>query len=465
MSKWTGFLLLILCSGMLSQNVTAAEEGLTVTVDGIPQGMTPSPVFMNDTVLVPMQGLFQALGAEAEWDESTGTLVGRREDRSITLQLNAQQASIAGLQTGPKASALRLMNNTPMVPARFVSESLGMFVSWDASSQTVQIQHDEPLYGRTKTQISKRMREARPSYTGDAFVERPAINSPQKQGKLSEGFIEDGVKMANFMRYLSGLPDDLIQSGRLNEQAQYGAVLLADWGRLSHTPGKPADMPDDFYKQGYASTSTSNIYKMFGTAKGVKTDGFLARTVHAYMRDEDDDNIAVVGHRRWILNPPLKEIGFGLAAGRETGGYKTLYSPMQVLDKSRDTKVAYETVTWPGKGYFPTDYFLGNDPWSISLNPEQFNKPDPEQVTVKLVRINDQTEWTLDRQDLELRQGEDYFNVDTSSYGIPYCIVFRPGHLPYYADGDRFEVSVSGLQDRQGNPAQLSYPVVFFDAE
>ncbi len=269
--------------------------------------------------MVPFRALFEALGAKVDWNDSTRTVTGTRNGKQVKLQIGSKLAMVGGGNVSLEQEA-QLINSSTMVPLRFVSESLGMYVGWNNDSRSVYISKDEILEGRTKEEIRQKSMEFAPTNTGGTFITEPSVSSASP-GVINPDFVNDGVKMANYMRYLAGLPADLQQDSSLNEQAQYGAVLLSAFGRLSHTPSKPAGMNDAFYKIGYKSTSSSNI--AFGGAKAEDT-------VKMYMKDEDQSNIDRVGHRRWILNPQLKNVGFGFSAGTYSN-YPSYYSAMQVF--------------------------------------------------------------------------------------------------------------------------------------
>ncbi|WP_282941085.1 stalk domain-containing protein [Paenibacillus sp. RC67] len=462
MKRWAiSFLLAMTAASPIVSSVYAEGVEVRIMVDGAPALFEQPPVIVDGTALVPMQGLFQRLGASFQWEDRTQTIIASKNDTKLLLSMGLKKAEVDG-ETKEMEVPARMVGEVPLVPVRFVSNALGMYVYWDDETRTIKMETDDDLNGRTRRQIDARIRASAPVFSGDVFEEKPRITAPHKPGKLNTDFVEDGVKTVNLMRYLAGLPDDLVQDSALNEQAQYGAVLLADFGKLSHTPSKTLGMEEPFYKKGYLSTSTSNIYSIYAANSAIKLNGLLTRTVVSYMSDHDETNRETVGHRRWILYPPLQKIGFGLAEGRRSNDYRTYFSPLQVFDKSRKDKFDYDVIAWPGKGYFPTKYFQGNDPWSISLNPEQFVKPSLQDVSVSITRLNDDMIWTMDRDDLERTSGKAYFNVDTAAYGVPYCIIFRPDTDMQYNDGDRFVVKVSGLKDRQGDPVSVSYQVVMF---
>lgn len=292
-------------------------------------------------------------------------------------------------------------------------------------------------------EIKERWAALQPRYSGSKFASTPVTSAPYSTGSLQEEYLLDGLNMANFMRYLARLPHDLELDAGLNQKGQHGAVLLSAHGSLSHTPPKPADMGQSFYDIGYSSTSSSNI-----------ADGFseLHSSINAgYMRDEDPGNITRVGHRRWILNPPLKKIGFG-----EAGGFMV----MQVFDKSRAAAFDYDYIAWPAKGNFPIDFFKGNDPWSITLNPLKYSQPVKTELTVRLRNLVSGAEWNFSAVDSNT--AGKYFNVDTGGYGVSNCIIFRPAGINSFSAGESYEVTINGLKTRSGSAAIITFVVNFF---
>lgn len=210
----------------------------------------------------------------------------------------------------------------------------------------------------------------------DIYSEVPKTVQPYAAGELIEAFLQDGLNSANLVRYLAYLPADLELNKTLNSNAQHGATLLAAIGKLTHFPNKPDDMDQDFYNIRYSSTSSSNI--------GAGYTSLVHSIVSGYMRNTDEGNLRMVGHRRWILNPPLKQIGFGFASGNL--GYGR-YTAMQVFDRSRTEAFKYDFTAWPSQKAFPLECFSGRDPWSISLNPAIYDKSRVNEISMMLIRM------------------------------------------------------------------------------
>src|SRR5690625_1020661 len=441
-----------------------------------------APEMIEGRMMVPMRPIFEALGAEVTWSGELQAVYASKDDREVYLEIGKRQGML-GLRSVQLEVAPYVIQGRTMVPLRFVSESLGAEVNWDAATKTAFIETETTGSPQTeKQQIRAKWATYKPTYEGSPYEIEPQVYATYKIGKLHDDFIQDGVNMANFMRYLAGLPDDLVATDTLNERAQHGAVLLQAFGELTHYPQQPADMPDRFYEQGALSTKSSNISQYRYSTTGQTMDVLaglspgssltLASSVDHYMRDEDDSNVATVGHRRWILNPSLKQVGFGYSHRyTEEGEWKHYerYATMEIMDRgARAAEIDYDHVAWPSAGYFPTDLFgssekYGSDPWSISLNPDRYKTPNINQVQVTLTELDSGQSWTLDQTHIRLQAKKAFFQVNLVGYGIPYAIIFRPDETAQYGDGSHYEVKVTGLQDASGRSTEINYETIFFD--
>lgn len=295
------------------------------------------------------------------------------------------------------------------------------------------------------------------SFKGGPYIIKPNLKPPYSAGRINNNFLRDGLSMLDFVRYLANIPNDIVMDDELNKQAQYCAVLeyanYAATGDISHTPAQPKGMNSDFYQIGYDAAGSSNL-----VWNNVNSP---ARSIRDYMSDSDNSNIDSLGHRRWILNPQLKKVGFGYAD--EAG-------VLEILDQSRNDSFDYNFIAWPGSGYFPSGFLNGNDAWSITLNPNKYQSPNLKQVKVTLTQCSTNKKWTFDKSDNVLGKDgnavtKNYFNVDNEGCGVPNCIIFRPNDNPEYKHGSIYKVSIDGIKDSSGKNANITYYVHFFDLE
>ncbi len=105
-------------------------EEIEVLVDGVPLETDVPPEIIEGRTLVPMRALFESLGAQVEWDGATGTVEASREELSLRLAIDSNEAFMNGRRMELDTSA-RLLSGRTFVPLRFVSEALGAQVSWD----------------------------------------------------------------------------------------------------------------------------------------------------------------------------------------------------------------------------------------------------------------------------------------------------------------------------------------------
>lgn len=113
-------------------------SGIDVEIDGVPQSYEQPPVMVNGSVLVPMRGIFEALGSEVKWNGSTRTVTSEKNGVVIKLTIDSKIATIGGKKTELN-TAPKVINQATMVPIRFVSEALGADVKWDSATSTVRI--------------------------------------------------------------------------------------------------------------------------------------------------------------------------------------------------------------------------------------------------------------------------------------------------------------------------------------
>lgn len=92
------------------------------------------------STMVPMRTIFEALGAEVEWldDGETQRIIATRDETSIEMTIGSKTYYING-EAKELDVAAQLMNDTTMVQLRAVSEALGNVVEWNGQEKKVTI--------------------------------------------------------------------------------------------------------------------------------------------------------------------------------------------------------------------------------------------------------------------------------------------------------------------------------------
>lgn len=159
-------------------------------------------------------------------------------------------------------------------------------------------------------------------------------------GTLPQATQDAAVRGTNLYRWLVGLnnvPNDPASA----TLAQACAVLEEANNMLSHTPPMSWTC---YSANGAMGAGTSNITSG-GSSPVAAVDGWI---------DDSRDITMTLGHRRWMLYPPLGPIGYGQA---------TRYACLRVLGTGRGPGMR-PWVAWPNQG--PTPSQVTPSFWSFS---------------------------------------------------------------------------------------------------
>ena len=280
-------------------------------------------------------------------------------------------------------------------------------------------------------------------------------------GALLSAYENNGLQTLNFMRGLAGLDPVTIDPSK-QEEAQAGAVMLAIVGydNMDHNfsqviaSGNYWDatggevLNTDLSDLGRDSTMASNLY--YSSENTVD----LGDSVKGYMYDSDAENIEVLGHRRWCLNPPMSVTAFGRAVDDNDASYMTMLAND---DNGLGAMPASGFVAWPSpenNGYFPAWVFAANQAWSVSLPTSGYDKMNVEGVVVTLTDVTTTSslveEFSVAAAGgfsyLPAIAGNSFFNIDIVVYGMDFCIIFRPSTSISLALGKKYSVLIKGLQ-------------------
>ena len=120
-----------------SRPCVARADTISVVVDGNPLVFeNTAPLDYNDTILVPMRAVFEALAAVVDYTPETQSIHAVYYTSDITLQIGSTTATVNGLEKQLSVPA-RTHDGSTMVPLRFVSEALGAEVNWNEGDKTV----------------------------------------------------------------------------------------------------------------------------------------------------------------------------------------------------------------------------------------------------------------------------------------------------------------------------------------
>lgn len=177
-------------------------------------------------------------------------------------------------------------------------------------------------------------------------------------GTTSHEFKEDVLARVKWFRAMAGVDSNITLNSESSRLAQEAALVMKANNDLSH---EPSESWNCFSNDAFEGASRSNL--SLGDYGVVSIDG--------YIEDYGPDNFPV-GHRRWIFNPGLTEIGTG-----DTNYSNALFV---VNSNDRDSFTTREEdgfVMWPPRGFVPRATIFPR--WSISHTTANFSN-----ATVKI---------------------------------------------------------------------------------
>lgn len=134
---------LFLALGFFVSVFPCSANDIGIYINGESQQFEPAAFISKNRTMVPMRAIFEKLGAELFWDDIKKEVTAKRNGNEIKLAIGDTLAHLNASEIILDAPAV-IVNSRTMVPLRFVSESLGANVVWDAETRTVSI-NDVPV--------------------------------------------------------------------------------------------------------------------------------------------------------------------------------------------------------------------------------------------------------------------------------------------------------------------------------
>ena len=96
------------------------------------------PIIINNRTMVPMRAIFEALGAEVEWDDNTSTAIGELDGITVEITIGDDCLYRNGRRKSLDSPAIIVSDRT-LVPVRAIAESFDCDVEWDGDNMVVDI--------------------------------------------------------------------------------------------------------------------------------------------------------------------------------------------------------------------------------------------------------------------------------------------------------------------------------------
>ena len=116
----------------------SADENISLTVNGEKVETQVPPTIIDGRTMVPVRDIFEACGAKVNWDANTKTITGEKGNTTVVMPIDSNMLFINEDVTEMDATPV-IIDGRTLAPARYVAESFGGIVDWDAENKVVMI--------------------------------------------------------------------------------------------------------------------------------------------------------------------------------------------------------------------------------------------------------------------------------------------------------------------------------------
>jgi N-acetylmuramoyl-L-alanine amidase len=123
------------------------------------------PIIEEGRTLVPLRAIFEAIGANVQWEQSTQTVKAVKGSTEVILKIGSLQPAVNG-KIWPLDVPAKIVRDRTLAPLRFVGEAFGGQVEWEEANS-----NNQNFYGREQSKSNRRQSCQRHSkfaqWTGD----------------------------------------------------------------------------------------------------------------------------------------------------------------------------------------------------------------------------------------------------------------------------------------------------------
>ncbi|MCH5211639.1 MAG: copper amine oxidase N-terminal domain-containing protein [Oscillospiraceae bacterium] len=122
-----------------------AADSVNIELNGEKMQLEQEPFINDGNTLVPMRAIFEALGAEVEWDGTERKIYSRKNDSMIELKIDSHEMYVypnilmSSRDTVTLEKAPVIVDDFTYVPLRAVAEAFDAVVDWNGDTRTVSI--------------------------------------------------------------------------------------------------------------------------------------------------------------------------------------------------------------------------------------------------------------------------------------------------------------------------------------
>lgn len=149
-------ILTLVLSGTMTA-FAADQSGIQVQYNGKNLVLTDAAKNVDGRVMLPFRQVLESMGATVSYDPATKIITAKTADRELSFAAGKTEVTIIkdGANSTVKMDVAPIVDKSlTYVPVRFIAESLGYSVGWDAAAKTVVIIDPAALFTNADTDFS-----------------------------------------------------------------------------------------------------------------------------------------------------------------------------------------------------------------------------------------------------------------------------------------------------------------------
>lgn len=201
-----------------------AATPIHFAINGMEQHSSVAPYLKNGYTYVPLRAVFQALGYKIKFQGEGFPIVAKKGDQTVTMRIGTLTADVNG-QEHKLAAPIEVVNNSTMVPVRFVADVSGAKVKWDFVKNAVNL-----ITSAGEQVLNLRLNDA------NTLLLDPSVNSTRDNetllNQVNEGLVrlgQDGKIVPGVAKTWTVSADRKTYTFNLRENAKWsdGSIVTA----------------------------------------------------------------------------------------------------------------------------------------------------------------------------------------------------------------------------------------------
>jgi hypothetical protein len=111
----------------------------TILLNGVEKQIDSPPVIVEGRTFVPVRALMENIGGYVNFDAALQEITFSYKNKTIVMQIGSNEATVNGNPVELDAPPYITSEGRTMIPLRFITENLGLYVLWDFALQSITI--------------------------------------------------------------------------------------------------------------------------------------------------------------------------------------------------------------------------------------------------------------------------------------------------------------------------------------